>query len=52
MLLECQMKEERLEKQKKAREAWMEAKMIKDISFLTDSLKRIELETEDDMIYD
>ena len=52
ILLEFQIKEERLEKQRRARQAWRDAKSNKDISFLTDSLNRIELEEEDDLNVD
>ena len=52
MMLECQIREERLLKQKNARDAWMTAKINKDVSFLIDSLSKIELEKEDDLNYD
>ena len=51
MMLECQIREERLLKQKNARDAWMTAKINKDVSFLIDSLSKIELEKEDDLNY-
>ena len=52
MMLEFQMKEERLERQEKAREAWREARNNNNILSLTKALSRIELEEDDEQTDD